>query len=74
MPESAFGAFSRSCVSRCDIHKERHVVHRDDTVEYYAQREGVIKLADFGLAKQRRHAVDPRVGGGNRAVPVPRDH
>ena len=55
MPEErVWRLFSQLCLALRYIHKERHVVHRDLTPSnIMLSAEGVIKLADFGLAKQR---------------------
>jgi len=46
--------FTQMCLALRYIHKEKHVVHRDLTPSnVMINADGVVKLADFGLAKQR---------------------
>ena len=55
MPETRiWSIFTQMCLALRYLHKEKHVVHRDLTpANVMINGDGVVKMADFGLAKQR---------------------
>lgn len=55
VPEARiWSLFTQICLALRYIHKEKHVVHRDLTPSnIMINVDGVVKLADFGLARQR---------------------